>query len=480
MDDFISALKKINTDGLIYHFSKLSIELFNSNKPYMELSFPVIRYGIHQSCTVLLTGWDILNIEYLSVKYSNDYRHSERMLSPARLVELYRDYEDKSQSSLIRSRDDSNGVFRIVLGMTAEQFQYQNLIWIFERFSRNYYILVAAKNMEHRNGIDVDSITNEVFGLSAEDYTAVLVVLMWLCMKDPEPLSFPEELFKKKDNQLFTKENIARLVKYYSCDYKTLRSSSLGKQLLYSKPFVKTQRNTYFLSSLYSLGMTIGNGLYWVVRDYYRIQGTQKFVNAFGLLFEDYIIDIANKYCQHSEWQPLPKEKGKGADFLFSFADVQIVVEAKSALLQLDGKQQEPNDTSIKKFFNNTINEAYEQLQSSCSRLFSDTKESVVKVILLYDEFSNTAIIEESMRDLFYSDPQCFVITIRELEILLYLHKNDPKKCESIVHQMISIRKSESGRMNFGAILDDHQVFDNEHLKGEMDYFSILLEQYKG
>ena len=340
MDNFISALKRINTDGLIYHFSKLSIELFNSNKPYMELSFPVIRNGIHQRCTVLLTGWDILSIEYLSVKYSNDYRHSERMLSPARLVELYRDYEDKSQSSLIRSRDDANGVFRIVLGMTAEQFQYQNLIWIFERFSRNYYILVAAKNMEHRNGIDVDSITNEVFGLSAEDYTAVLVVLMWLCMKDPEPLSIPEELFKKNDDQLFTKENIARLVKYYSCDYKTLRSSSLGKQLLYSKPFIKTQRNAYYLSSLFSLAMTIGNGLYWVVRDYFRIQGTQKFVNAFGLLFEDYIIDIANKYCRHSEWHPLPKEKGKGADFLFSFAGVQIVVEAKSALLQLDGKQQ--------------------------------------------------------------------------------------------------------------------------------------------
>ena len=280
--------------------------------------------------------------------------------------------------------------------------------------------------------------------------------------------------------ELCRSESEIRLVKYYSCDYKTLRSSSLGKQLLYSKPFVKTQRNTYFLSSLYSLGMTIGNGLYWVVRDYFRIQGTQKFVNAFGLLFEDYIIDIANKYCRHSEWHPLPKEKGKGADFLFSFAGVQIVVEAKSALLQLDGKQQEPNDSSIKKFFNNTINEAYEQLKSSCSRLFSDTQESVIKVILLYDEFSNTAIIEESMRDLFYSDPQCFVMTIRELEILLYLHKNDPPKSESVVHQMISTRKSESGRMNFGAILDDHQIFDNEHLKGEMDYFSILLEQYKG
>lgn len=39
--------------------------------------------------------------------------------------------------------------------------------------------------------------------------------------------------------------------------------------------------------------MIVGNGLYWLVRDYYLKHGSQKFVNTFGLIFEDYIKDLA-------------------------------------------------------------------------------------------------------------------------------------------------------------------------------------------
>lgn len=477
--DFITALKKSNTNGLIYAFSTLSIEMFNKVECLKTLQYPVIRFGKRQTCNVILTGWDILNIEYLSVLNSNDDRQSKDKPPISVLVGLYRNYEDETQREMQQLKGDSNGIFRAILGMTSEQFKYQNLGWIFERLNRNYYILVEGENFPHRVEIDVDAITSEVFGLSAQDYIAVFVILMWLCMQHPDPLSAPEQLYSHKESTVLTMKNLSKLIEYYSCTYQELRTSPLGKQLLYSKPFIQTKRSGYLMSSMFSLAMTLANGLYWLVRDYYKKMGTQKFIDNFGLLFEDYIIDLADRYCKREEWQQLPKTKEKGADFLFSFNSVQMLVEAKSALIQLDTMQQTPNDDAIRKYYDNTIRKAYSQLESSFQRMFSDGNETAIKIILLYDEFSNTAILEESLRDLFYNDPRCFVITIREFEIMLYLHNNDPQMQTVILEQMCRGKQSEQGRVNFGSILQEKHLLDNPHMQNDMDFFTSILEHFR-
>ena len=72
MRDFISEIKKINTDGLIYKFSEISIEMFKKNQYMRKVERPVIRYGRNQKLIVQLSAWDIPNIAFLSVKESND------------------------------------------------------------------------------------------------------------------------------------------------------------------------------------------------------------------------------------------------------------------------------------------------------------------------------------------------------------------------------------------------------------------------
>lgn len=67
MDPFISELRKINTDGLIFEFSKLSIEMFKKDEAMKEIEFPIKRFGVVKSASVGLSAWDIPLIEYLSV-----------------------------------------------------------------------------------------------------------------------------------------------------------------------------------------------------------------------------------------------------------------------------------------------------------------------------------------------------------------------------------------------------------------------------
>lgn len=479
MKDFISEIRKINTDDLIYKFSEISIDMFKRNQCLRDVEIPVVRFGRRQKLVVSLSAWDIQNIAFLSVKESNDYRNADKIATVGQLVDLYREYDNEHSPAESMKNADTNEVFRIILGMTAEQFQYQKLSWIFEKFNRDYHILLSANGYEHRDTIDVDAIVRKVFGYSANDYIAVLLMVFWLCSQHPDPLSAPERLYCRKEHTILTAENLTRFVKYYSCTYRELREHPLGKQLLYSKPFIKTQRNSTYLSvSLFLIAMTVGNGLYWIVRDYYCKQGTQKFVNLFGLLFEDYIKELAQKYCEPTEWRILPATSKKGADFLFDFGSLQMIVESKSSLLKLDAKQQVPNVKSTNAFFRDTISESYEQLNSSYEQLKGNTNAPMLKIILLYDEFSNTSIIERSMGDIFDHDPLCFVMTIRQLEILLYLHRNDTAKHQQVLEELLSQKTLNASPKNIGTIYNELSLYENLHLTGEMDYFARLMKHF--
>ena len=243
MKDFISEIKKIPTDGLIYSLSKKSIDMFRKNEYLMPVTIPVIHNGQRKILTVTLTAWDILDMEFLSIKESNDYRHSSKKVPVEVLVDLYRNYDnERSAKEGIFQNVDADGVFRTLMGMTAEQFAYENLYWLFEKFSRDYYILFAAENFEHRSIIDTDAIVREIFGIPVNDYVLILVTVFWLCCQYPDPLSAPEELYSNLNSAVLTVENLSNFIKYYSCTYQNLRTSPLKNHLLYSKPFIKTQR----------------------------------------------------------------------------------------------------------------------------------------------------------------------------------------------------------------------------------------------
>lgn len=44
----------------------------------MPVTIPVIHNGQRKILTVTLTAWDILDMEFLSIKESNDYRRSSK------------------------------------------------------------------------------------------------------------------------------------------------------------------------------------------------------------------------------------------------------------------------------------------------------------------------------------------------------------------------------------------------------------------
>lgn len=190
MKDFIAEIKRINTDGVIFEFSKASIDMFQRQqyqKPFDVLS---TRFDVQKKVGVPLSAWDIQDIAYLAVLHSNDYRRGKNLPQMGYLINLYRGYENANSIADELRKSNIDRIFRAILGMSAEQFQYENINWIFEKFNRDYYILLAADDFEHRPLLDAEAAVKETLGLSADEYIMVLLMVFGLSKLDPIPLGW--------------------------------------------------------------------------------------------------------------------------------------------------------------------------------------------------------------------------------------------------------------------------------------------------
>ena len=146
LKDFVSFIKNYSTRDFIYFFSEISIELYKKqqNKSEDELrcsiTFPLnaILHGfIHRQVQVMLSAWDIQDMAYVSIVNANDYRKEIMTREKAgTVVNLYRGYENEHSNSEYIKDAKLPDIFKFMMGMTYEQFKYQNLAWTYQ--SSNY------------------------------------------------------------------------------------------------------------------------------------------------------------------------------------------------------------------------------------------------------------------------------------------------------------------------------------------------------
>ena len=426
----------------------------------------------------MLSAWDIPNMAYLSITNSNDYRNdimTEQLAG--RVVNLYRGYENKHSGSEYIGNNGLPSIFKYLMGMSYEQFKYANPAWIYQNYNRNYHMLIGSPNINREKIVDINVITNELFGLTAEELLAVEWIIWWLCSIHPDPLSAPEELYREKENSILTKKNLERVISYYSVTYEQVRNSSLRKQIFYNKPFVITQKTKETIAvSFYLVQMMIADGLYWLIRDYYHNNhwGT-KFIIAFGEMFEDYFEELAGLYLPKNSWHKIPEERKKSADYYVEVDEAVFLFELKSGLLGLGAKQQVPDVGQIDIFYNRNIKEAYEQLKASEQEYKGE--KPVIKVFLLYESMTNTQMIVGSLPEIFEQDPRCYIMTIDDLEMLLATYKKDKSRFDDVVKALVENKRGGNDYKSVLEILNIYQAVGDMHFIEERDYFKKIVEK---
>lgn len=488
MKDFVSFVKNISTEDFIKFWGEMSIKIYrkqieNSDptglKATIDFPMKICQYGfIERNVDVMLSAWDIPDMIYTSICESNDYRNgymTEDMAGD--VVNLYRGFENqKSGSYYIKDASTAN-VFAYIMGMTYEQFSFQNLTWTLQNFNRNYHILVASDKICRKGIIDINEIIEEQFGFGIDELLMIELIILWLCSQHSNPLTAPENMYRGKVSRSVTKERIEKIIEYYTVDYQKVRNCGLKKQIFYSKPFVKTQKHKQtLLVSMHLLQIAFADGLYWIERDYYlNNQMGQKFLNAFGNMFEDYFRELAEIYLLRDMWDKIPEGKEKSADFYIEFEEVIFLFELKSGTMGLGAKQQVPEMEQIEKFYSRNIREAYEQLRAS-EKDYLQKGKRVIKVFLLYEFTNNTRIMMSSLPEIFEKDKDAYILTISDLEMFLVTYKYERQKFQNIINALIENSMIENPKC-FLHILAENGVIGNLHFIDKRDYFDKILQE---
>ena len=170
------------------------------------MMFPLesFQYGFFRRTTnVMLLAWDIPNMAYLSIINANDYRKNIMTEEMAGIgVNLYRGYENKYSGSEYLKNARLPDLHKYVMGMSYEQFKYENPEWVYQNFNRNYHILIGSLSINRDGLVDANMITKEIFEFTVEETLALEWAVLWLCYNCPFPLSLPEKVYRKKDERI--------------------------------------------------------------------------------------------------------------------------------------------------------------------------------------------------------------------------------------------------------------------------------------
>lgn len=130
-----------------------------------SMTFPlnVILHGfIHRQIQVKLSAWDIQNMAYISIVNANDHRKEVMTREKVGIVvNLYRGYENEHSNSEYIKDAKWSDICKFMMGMSYEQFKYQNLAWTYQNFSRNYHILLGSSKINRDKIIDINEITKK-------------------------------------------------------------------------------------------------------------------------------------------------------------------------------------------------------------------------------------------------------------------------------------------------------------------------------
>ena len=473
LPDFFVRVGTLKTDNLIAFLFYKSKEMYFNKQDDIFISAIGYKDGIRFRGKIGYSSWDLLSIVYYSILRGTD--KNRRILSTeqefAELINSYRIFENENCNAGNSIKNaDMFGIFKFMAGITSEQFLYHDFKWVLEYLNRNYYMLeVIAKEID--SPIKIDSIVSEMFGMTADQFISSILIVFWLCMQHPNILDAPEDLYRKKAGTILKKENITKVVNYYSINYEGVRTSTLGKQIFYSKPFVVTESGKTLATHFGLVNMLVSNCLYWIPRNYFAIKNDQTFTNSFGKLFEIYVERVLKQYLDSEEYHKIPESSEKSADYILTLDNYIILVEVKSTLLALSGKQQEPDEESINNFCNRALAKAYDQLNNSKAALTSD--KPVIKFILLYENLKNTSLFERAIDEI-ENDKYCNIVTIYEFETLLSLFRTQKEKFNNIVNRIFEHEKKQSNP-SILQLLEDEKIFQNDFIH-RIDHWGTYLK----
>lgn len=425
--------------------------------------------------TTMITAWDLIDAAFYAVRYTNESRGKSIITKNDLIYLLAADdlFKEQSEDHTIRHVSGTDHFYFYLWGFIGEQLRFQNIGKVFDNAIRDMYILL---NLAPRAGINyIEKQIEEETG--APWYVLISTLLItWAGFNHVNEL---EELLPLiKWNEEFTKDIFTTIIERYSTTYSEIKESKLKRQVFYLTPYIRSKTGTISINSFLNL-FTYEHCLYWTIRNRFLREGSQQFLNDFGELFEEYFQEVLHTYLNENEFsQILPDQKKPRADWKLEICGYTFLIEQKSSLIKLSVKQQATDVDEFEHYFKKII-EAMSQLLSNEQEL----NKECIKIILLYEDYIKPELLDEIFsRCVIENDHRYWLVTIDEIERLLYLYKHKQANFLKIIKEKI---KRENGQIPQGEskgldrLLFKYDKAENHHMKQEkFERYEQFVDQY--
>ena len=472
-------LKRYKLDNLLYELGNESREMFIDNKPMIIKSIQ----GSYKKWEVYQSIWDMIDISYLAICNSNDYR--SKILKKEDIVFIinnYRQYDDELCKESLPNVAEADILLYILYGHSQEQFIYQSRGIVKEMINRNIELLQYIPKKVN-SGIDIDFIIKSVTNFSCEEFNEILFVLALIgaVKTDITKLEIPD-IFTRI-NPTINDENLYKIIELYSSRYSEYRESNLKKHYLKTKPIVKTDNGRILVSNQYLLYNLLIDASYWIVRNYYGQIGSQDFTNAFGVFYEKYLQDIFEYYLDSSKFEKLQEDnKSAMCDWKIETDKYIILIEQKSAIASIFTKNIYPNISQVRSYLNR-LGKGFNQLKITEQKIDNDNNKTIVKLLVHYEllYISETLEVEiiKSMNSSKEDYNNTFLVSTSEMERLVYALSEG----EEILNEVIDVKlelesKQDPNGRSFSKILDERNI-RNDYLENVKNHHRDMFEKYR-
>lgn len=356
-DPYIVYASQFKLESIIISVANIAFDIyknpndkFYSFAGYREYTVKVSNRVIHNKVLIVQT-WMIDLMYELSLITSKGKREIDEN-ETLYLIQLYNNYANKKDGIRFSSKSYSNTDFYLHLyGFFGEQKRFEEQYKFLEEFSREKYILeiVSSKpRMKEKYGISFVDEFLSITGCTTDMYSAMLFVIFGY-ISQFNPVIYADRINECFGLIDFDLGKILNLLERYSCSIDELSKSDFKRQLLYQKPFIK-HKNSYITANPFLVISLFINSNYWIIRDSYKNSDTdnQRFVNAFGEYFEEYVKELLENCLPQGMFNRIEECDKKRADWHIELNNYDFLVEQKSGLSLLNIKQNEPNLISMK------------------------------------------------------------------------------------------------------------------------------------
>lgn len=470
-------LRHYRLSPLIRLIGSLSRQMFLQQQPHFTVS--AVRHDrlVAVEGKVGISAWGLCNLAYLAVCATNDFNgktpNQNDLIS---LINEWHGYDGDESRTVIEDVSSDEFVVRTIVGHSQKQFWYQQSWRIAAEFNRQVEILESIPARSAR-GQEFDAISIQRTGLKLSEFRAVLMALM--AIQSPDITSFQPTLGLDRLHPALSSANLAKVVSYYSADYRQIRKSPLLETHFLAKPVVRTSTNELLVPDAFLLAKKVADGPLWLLKDHYREHGSHEFVNEFGDFFEEYLRRLFEFAVPNKDFSRVAQPRsGRSADWIVFSPKFRVLVEQKSATPAIMIKRLYPEMKPIAQIIER-LAEAILQLDETEAR-DPDHDRETVKIVVHYEPyFVSDGLLRpralESVRHLVRSDRNVFFCDIDDFELLFSVLERSVETYERILALKIETQHDPNRGIEFSQLIQEITDLPNVFNQKQLGHWHSYL-----